>query len=209
MHGRVVRLMGDPAKTDESIKTWTQQVLPMIKKQKGFAGVSLLGNRKTGDGLSVSYWETEQAMKDARPQIRPDAEKVMGTVGGRIVEEDECEVAVQARFEPPKSGVWVRVTTVEGDPAKVDQGISDYKTRVVPVVQQQPGGRAAILLVNRKAGKSISGTIWNTEKDLQNSEAAVASIRREVAEKVGAKSPKVEAFEVFYTEILAPALTRR
>jgi heme-degrading monooxygenase HmoA len=209
MYGRVVRLKGDPAKTDESVKAWTQQTLPLIKKQKGFAGVSLMGNRKTGDALSVTYWETEQAMKDARPQIRPTAEKVLGQVGGRIIEEDECEVAVQARFEPPKSGVWARVTTIEGDPAKVDQGISDYKARVVPVIQKQSGGRAAVLLVNRKAGRSFSGTLWNTEKDLQNSEAAVSSLRRDVAEKAGAKNPKVEVFEVLHTEILAPALTRR
>jgi heme-degrading monooxygenase HmoA len=209
MYGRVVRLKGDPAKTDESVKAWTQQTLPLIKKQKGFAGVSLMGNRKTGDALSVTYWETEQAMKDARPQIRPTAEKVLGQVGGRIIEEDECEVAVQARFEPPKSSVWARVTTIEGDPAKVDQGISDYKARVVPVIQKQSGGRAAVLLVNRKAGRSFSGTLWNTEKDLQNSEAAVSSLRRDVAEKAGAKNPKVEVFEVLHTEILAPALTRR
>jgi heme-degrading monooxygenase HmoA len=209
MYGRVVRLKGDPTKTDEAVRTWTQQTLPLIKKQKGFAGVSLMGNRKTGDALSVTYWETEQAMKDARPQIRPTAEKVLGQVGGRIIEEDECEVAVQARFEPPKSGVWARVTTIEGDPAKTNQGISDYKARVVPVIQKQPGGRAAVLLVNRKAGKSFSGTLWSTEKDLQNSEAVVSSLRREVAEKAGAKNPKVEVFEVFHTEILAPALTRR
>jgi heme-degrading monooxygenase HmoA len=57
MYGRVVRLKGDPAKTDESVKAWTQQTLPLVKKQKGFAGVSLMGNRKTGDALSVTYWE--------------------------------------------------------------------------------------------------------------------------------------------------------
>lgn len=209
MHSRVVRLKGDPANTDEAVKQWTQQILPLIRKQKGFAGISLVGNRKTGDGLSVSYWETEQAMKDARTQVRPSAEKTLTSTGGRIVEEDECEVAVQVRFQPPKSGTWVRVTTVEADPAKVDQGISEYKTKVVPFVEKLPGGRAAILLVNRKTGRSFSGTIWNTEKDLQNSETAVSDLRREVAEKISASSPKVEAFEIFYTQILAPVLTHR
>jgi len=56
----------------------------------------------------------------------------------------------------------------------------------VPTVQKQPGARAAILLVDRKAGKSFSGTIWDTEKDLQNSEAAVAGIRKDIASKAGA-----------------------
>jgi len=209
MHARVVRLKGDPSKLDEAISNWTKQILPLVKKQTGFAGTSLMGNRKTGDGMTVTYWETEQAMKDARGQIRPEALKILERTGGQIVEEDECEVAVQARFLPPQSGVFVRVTTVEGDPAKVTEGISSYKTQVVPTVEKQPGARAAILLVNRKAGKSFSGTIWNTETDLRNSEAAVSGLRQEVAQKIGARTPKVEAFEIFYTEILAPVRTSR
>jgi heme-degrading monooxygenase HmoA len=208
LFSRVVRLKGDPSTVDKRTSQWTQQILPLIKKQKGFAGVSYMGNRKTGDGFSVSYWETEQAMKDSRGQIRPQAEKILSEVGGSIVEDDECEVAVQERFQPPKVGTWVRVTTLQGDPAKVNEGISSYKSRVVPTIKQQPGGRAAILLVNRAAGKSFSGTIWDTEKDLQTSEAAVSGIRQEVAQKVGAKSPRVEVFEVLYTEIPAAVVSR-
>ena len=209
MFSRVVRLKGDASKTDEAIKLWTQSIQPLIKKQKGYAVVSLLTNRKTGDGLSVSYWETEQAMKESRGQIRPGAQQTMASVGGVIVDENECEVAVMERFQPPKPNIWVRLTTLEADPSKVDQGIADYKSSVVPAVQKQPGARAAILLVDRKAGKSFSGTLWDTEKDLQNSEAAVGGLRKEIAEKVGAKSPKVEVFEIAFTEILTPAAVRR
>ena len=208
MYGRVLRLKNDPARVDEAVSQWTQHILPLIKKQKGFVGISLMGNRKTGEGFSVAYWETEQAMKDAKPQVRPEADKVMGGFGGSIVEEDECEVAVQERFQPPKTGTWVRVTTLEGDPAKGDEGISSYKSRVVPTIKQQRGARAAILLVNRSTGKSFSGTIWDTEKDLQNSEAAVSGIRQEVAQQIGARSPKVEVFEVYYTEIPAAVISR-
>jgi heme-degrading monooxygenase HmoA len=208
LYSRVIRLKNDPARVDEAISRWRQDILPLVKKQKGFAGVSFMGNRKTGDGFSVSYWDSEQAMKDARPQVMPEADKAMAGFGGRIVEEDECEVAVQERFQPPKNGTWVRVTTLEGDPAKVNEGISSYKSRVVPTIKQQSGGRAAILLVNRKAGKSFSGTIWDTEKDLQNSEASISGLRREVAQQVGARSPKVEVFEVYYTEIPAAVVSR-
>ena len=148
-------------------------------------------------------------MKESRGQIRPGAQQTMASVGGVIVDENECEVAVMERFQPPKPNIWVRLTTLEADPSKVDQGIADYKSSVVPAVQKQPGARAAILLVDRKAGKSFSGTLWDTEKDLQNSEAAIGGLRKEIADKVGAKSPKVEVFEVAFTEILTPAAVRR
>ena len=209
MFSRVVRLKGDANRTDEAIKLWTQSIQPLIKKQKGYAGVSLLTNRKTGDGLSVSYWETEQAMKESRGQIRPEAQQTMASLGGAIVEENECEVAVMERFQSPKANVWVRLTTLEADPSKVDTGIADYKSSAVPAVRQQPGARAAILLVDRKAGRSFSGTLWDTEKDLENSEAAVGGIRKQIADKVGAKSPRVEVFEIAFTEILTPAAVRR
>ena len=209
MFSRVVRLKGDANKTDEALKLWTESVLPLIKKQKGYAGVSMLRNRTTGDGVSVTYWETEQAMKESRGNIRPEAQRIMASTGGSIVEENDCQVAVMERFQPPKANVWVRLTTLEGDPSKIDKGIADYKSSVVPTVQKQTGARAAILLVDRQAGKSFSGTLWDTEKDLQNSEAAVSGLRKEIADKVGAKGPKVEAFEIAFTEILTPVTPRR
>jgi heme-degrading monooxygenase HmoA len=69
-YARVVRLKGDPNRVNETITVWTQHILPLLKKQRGFTGVTLLGDRKTGDALSVSYWETEATMKDARGQVR-------------------------------------------------------------------------------------------------------------------------------------------
>ena len=117
-HARVIRLKTDPANTDAAIKRWTNETLPLIKKQEGFRGVTLVGNRKTGDGLSVTYWDSERAMQNARPRVRPQAETILNSTGGKIVDDDECEVVVQERIQPAKAGVSMRVTTVEADPAK-------------------------------------------------------------------------------------------
>ena len=204
-HARVIRLKTDPANTDAAIKRWTNETLPLIKKQEGFRGVTLVGNRKTGDGLSVAYWDSERAMQNARPQVRPQAEATLNSTGGKIVDDDECEVAVLERIQPAKAGAFVRVTTVEADPAKAADGIAHFKEKVVPVVRAQAGARTAVLFVNRKSGRSFSVTGWDTEKDLQNSEAAVTALRDEAIKKSGGKSGKVEAFEVYFTEILAPA----
>ncbi|HEV2009654.1 MAG TPA: hypothetical protein VGS17_01325 [Candidatus Limnocylindria bacterium] len=204
-HARVVRLKNDPANTDAAIKHWTTEILPLIKKQDGFRGVTLVGNRKTGDGLSVSYWGSERAMQNARPQVRPQAEKMLNSTGGKIVDEDECEVAVHERIQPAKAGVFVRVTTIEADPAKAAEGIAHFKEKVVPLIRAQAGARTAVLFMNRKSGRSFSATGWNTEKDLQNSEPAVTALRDEAIKKIGGKSSKVEAFEVYFTEILTPA----
>jgi len=208
-HARVIRLKTEPASTDQAIKEWTSGIFPLLKKQDGFRGATLVGNRKTGDGLSVTYWASEDAMKNARPKVRPQAETIMSSVGSKIVDEDECEVVVQERIQPPKAGVFVRVTTVEADPSKAAEGIAFYEETIVPVLRKQPGARTAILFVNRKTGRTFSASGWDTQKDLEKSEAAVTGLREEAIKKIGGKSGKVEVFEVYFTEILMPVAATR
>ena len=208
-HARVVRLKTEPTNTDKGIKQWTSEFFPLLKKQDGFRGATLVGNRKTGDGLSVTYWESEEAMKNARPKVRPQGETILSQSGGKIVDEDECEVAVMERIQPPKAGVFVRVTTAEADPAKHAEGIAQFQEKIVPAVRKQPGARTAVLFVNRKTGRIIGATGWDTEQDLQKSEAAMAGLRDEAIKKSGGKSGKVEVFEVYFTEILTPVAATR
>lgn len=208
-YARVVRLKGDPSKVDEAIRLYTQEILPLIKKQKGFTGVTLLGNRKTGDALTVSYWETETTMKDARGQVRPDALKVLGKTGGSIVEDDECEVALLERFKPPLAGAWARVTTVHGDPAHSSEAVSNFKENIVPAIAKQSGARTAYFFVNRQSGLTYAGSIWDTEFDLQKSEASIGSLRAEAIKKFAGRDARTEAFEIYFTEILAPVASVR
>ena len=208
-HARVLRLKNEPTNSDKRIKEWTSEILPLLKKQDGFRGATLVGNRKTGDGLSVTYWASEEAMTNARPKVRPQAETIMSSLGSKIVDEDACEVVVQERIQPPKAGVFVRVTTVDADPAKADDGIAFYEEKIVPVIRKQAGARTALLLVNRKTGRAFGASGWDTEKDLEKSEAAISSLREETIKKFGGKGGKVESFEVYFTEILMPVAATR
>src|ERR1700694_2567729 len=182
-YARVVRLKGDPNRVHETITVWTQHILPLLKKQRGFTGVTLVGNRKTGDALTVSYWETEATMKEARGQVRPQALKVFGEIGASIIEDDECEVALLERFKPPMAGAWARVTTVHGDPAHVSEAVDTFKDKIVP----------------------IAASVWDTEYDLQKSEASISSLRTEAIKKFAGRDAKTEAFEIYFTEILTPS----
>jgi hypothetical protein len=203
-YARVVRLKGDPNRVNETITAWTQHILPVLKKQRGFTGVTLVGNRKTGDALTVSYWETEATMKEARGQVRPQALKVLGQVGGSIVEDDECEVALLERFKPPMAGAWARVTTVHGDPAHASEAIANFKDHIVPAIATQSGARTALFYINRQSGMALAGSVWDTEDDLQKSEATISSLRTEAVKKFAGRDARTEAFEIYFTEIATP-----
>ncbi|MFB0565723.1 MAG: antibiotic biosynthesis monooxygenase [Candidatus Aminicenantaceae bacterium] len=47
-------------KIDEATKLYGESVVPAAKGQKGFKGTNLLVDRKTGKGIAVTLWETEE-----------------------------------------------------------------------------------------------------------------------------------------------------
>lgn len=201
----VVRTKVDPGKVDETIRLWTKEILPILKQQKGFGGATLIGNRKIGTSVSVSYWESERAMKDARGQVRPEALKTLAKTGGSILGDDECEVAFLERFQPPKAGGWARLTTVQGDPAQLSPAVSNFKEKIVPSVRLQSGARTAYFFANRQTGKTFAGSVWDTLQDLQKSEASISELRAEAINRFGGKEAKTEAMEVYLIEVRVPA----
>ena len=47
-------------KFDEAIKLYEDSVVPSAKSQKGFCGIYLFTDRKTGKGYSISLWDSEE-----------------------------------------------------------------------------------------------------------------------------------------------------
>jgi heme-degrading monooxygenase HmoA len=46
-------------KIDEAIKLYKESVVPEAKLQKGYKGVYLLADQSTGNGISMTLWESE------------------------------------------------------------------------------------------------------------------------------------------------------
>lgn len=47
-------------KVDEVIKIYEDSVVPAAKSNKGFSGIYLFTDRKTGRGYSISLWDSEE-----------------------------------------------------------------------------------------------------------------------------------------------------
>jgi heme-degrading monooxygenase HmoA len=200
----VVRTKVAPSKVDDMISHWTREILPALKTQQGFGGVTLIGNRKIGSSVSVSYWESEHAMQKARGQLRAATATTLSKTEGSIIEDDECSVAFLERFQPPIAGGWVRLTTVQGNPAQLSQAVSNFKEKIVPAIRHQPGARTAYFFANRQTGKTFAGSVWNTQQDLQKSESSISELRAEAVNRFGGREAKTEAMEMYFIELRAP-----
>ena len=87
--------------------------------------------------------------------------------------------------------MFARVITVEGKPAKVDEGIRNYREKVIPTIKKWHGFKHAYLLVDRKTGVEVSVVLWETEKDVQASTEGALQLRSQFAQAVGADKPPI------------------
>lgn len=59
MHARITTVAVKPEATDETIRIYQNDIVPAISGNKGFKGAYLLVDRATGEGISLTLWESE------------------------------------------------------------------------------------------------------------------------------------------------------
>ncbi len=59
MHARVVSMEILPMDIEEAIRIYRDLVVPAAKQERGFRGALLLTDPYTGEGVSISLWESE------------------------------------------------------------------------------------------------------------------------------------------------------
>lgn len=100
MFARVTSLAGAPERAGQGINNFREQVLPAARQLAGFKGAYLLMDRATGEAVSVTIWESEEAMRaseEAASRLRADAVQEVGATAEPTVRRYEVVVA-----EPPE-----------------------------------------------------------------------------------------------------------
>ena len=93
--------------------------------------------------------------------------------------------------------MFARVSTVQGKPERIDDGIRHFRESLLPEARKMVGFKGAYLLVDRNSGKNLSITPWDTEKNMQGSTIAANKLRAEASKNVNAASPPVvDVYEV-------------
>lgn len=94
-----------------------------------------------------------------------------------------------------------RVSTYEGPPDRMEEGISHARERILPAARNIDGFSGILLLADRETGKSLSITLWESEQAMRDSEEEATRLRRESAEAGGETIAGVERYEVSIFEV--------
>ena len=57
-----------------------------------------------------------------------------------------------------------RMSTLEGSPGGMDEGLRDVREHVLPLLKQQEGFKGFIALGNRQSGELIGITFWESKQ---------------------------------------------
>jgi heme-degrading monooxygenase HmoA len=60
---RVSTYRGDPAQIDQGLDYARENILPRVQEVAGFEGVYNLVDRESGKALTMTLWESEEAMR--------------------------------------------------------------------------------------------------------------------------------------------------
>lgn len=90
----------------------------------------------------------------------------------------------------------VRISTIEGDPARLDDAVKIIDQKIIPALAGLPGFTAVNFLADRSTGKLVAVAFYADEAALEGSAEAVGPMRDEVAAAMGGKVVGVESYEL-------------
>jgi hypothetical protein len=99
--------------------------------------------------------------------------------------------------------MFARVTTFEGPPERIEEGIRLFREEVIPWLRDATGFRGWLVLLDPAAGKSLGITFWSTEEAMTDSAASGGDLRDEIAAEMETPMTSLAYYEVAVAEALA------
>jgi len=91
MYARIGRWLGDDAELERWVQRSRDEVVPQVQATPGSSGVLLLLDRDHGQALTITLWESEQALQ-ASEQRRAALQQGTTEASGAQVETSRYEV---------------------------------------------------------------------------------------------------------------------
>ena len=166
-------------------------------------GMYMLVDRAAGAMLSISLFESEDAIRAAEPIFERMGEEVPEELRGKRVSVDLFEVPIH---EVTEGATAARISTFAGDPSRMEEGLRLAVQDVLPDARTMDGWMGIVMLVDRLTGMERTMTLWESIDALTSSESPASELRARAADEAGQRIVSVERFEVPLAFDLAPRL---
>jgi quinol monooxygenase YgiN len=91
--------------------------------------------------------------------------------------------------------MYARSTTIQAQPTSIDDGIAHVRDTVMPALQAIDGCVGLSLMVDRKSGRCIVTSSWESEETMRDSAQTLRGIRDRAAELFGGR-PQIQEWEI-------------
>jgi heme-degrading monooxygenase HmoA len=92
--------------------------------------------------------------------------------------------------------VHARSSTIQAQPSSIDDGIAYVRDEIMPAVQAIDGCVGMSVLVDRRSGRCIATTAWETEDAMRASAEQASQLRDRAAQRFGGNIEKIEEWEI-------------
>ena len=94
MHAQVTTIEASPARLDDAIRFFQEQVLPQLRQIEGFVQFIVLSDRQSGKLLGVVLWENEEVMHSLEEVLSRTRGGISHPPGGAVVGADTYTVSI-------------------------------------------------------------------------------------------------------------------
>ena len=204
MHARSINIRGNPTNLDTGIAYVRDQVLPTVKETEGCIGLSMLADRESGRCIVATAWADEQAMRETAEEDRTFRHRLLHTLGGEHADVQEWEIAILHRNRPAGDGAGAQVTWARITPNHVDDLLDAYRSNLMPKLQELLGFRSLSMLVDRRTGRTVSVTSFETRDAASLVRKHAKSLREQFAQAMGARLVDVAEMDLVLAHLRVP-----
>lgn len=184
LHVEVSRITGDPRQLVDAVSYLRSEARPVMERQPGSLGTSLLLDPEAGAMRFESFWASSGALLASEDVIAASVREAARRTGGTVSRE-RYPVLVFEREAPWRGGQGVRVTPMTVEPSvlsSTEDAVAWYGDTAVPVLADTSGFCAALLYADRASGHLISETVWRDTHALAASRSTATAGEAAAAE---------------------------
>jgi hypothetical protein len=203
---RSTTIMARPERIDDGIALVNDELMSMMAGFDGYLGVSMLVDRETGRCIATTSWESEAAMRASNDQLTPVRQRLLEALGGDGLEVQEWEIAIMHRDHESPAGACARVTWARPPAGELDAGVEAFKTRVLPLLEDQDGFCSASMLINRETGMLCGTVSFDSLASVEGTRELAAEQRAKMSELTGIEFDDVLECELAIHHLRVPEL---